>query len=582
MSASTEKKNRNAARQAGTDKKTIAAQEEAKKKAVSKRRWTWGTVGVAVLIAAILLLNSGLMFTATTALTANGVKYSPAEVNYYYGRNYQSFASQYGSYASYFGLDTSMGLSGLGDQECPMMENGTWRDYFRDAAKSEIQQLRALLDYASENGISLSEDEIADVDAQFEGMEETAKSYGYGSADKLYAMNYGSGVTAKIVRQAALDSALAQKAYDAYMDGLDWTEEELEEYYAGLNGDSDLFTYDYYDVSAETVENTVVAEDGTESVEMTATDASREEAKATADAIAEATRSGDLTALAAEDAADGNDAAEDAAEAEAADVSEEAADVSEEAADAPAGDEASAAADEAEDSAQARFAAAVDAATGGMGAQPVSRSDYSGSYLPEAYAEWLKDPARVEGDVAVFADSEEDPTTYTAVLFLSRNDNHYATQNVRHILVMAEADEDGTYTDEAKAAAKARAEEILAEYEAGERTEESFAALAELYSEDTGSNTNGGLYENVYRGQMVEEFENFCFAGHQPGDTGIVYGESSSYAGYHVMYYVGEGELRSSNIARTDLENEAVSSWLSELTESCTVTEGFGFRFVGK
>ena len=86
MSASTEKKNRIAAREAGTDKKTIAAQEEAKKKARSKRRWTWGTVGVLALIAAILLLNSGLMYTATTALTVDGKKYSPAQVNYYYGR----------------------------------------------------------------------------------------------------------------------------------------------------------------------------------------------------------------------------------------------------------------------------------------------------------------------------------------------------------------------------------------------------------------------------------------------------------------------------------------------------------------
>ena len=84
MSASTERKNRIAAREAGTDKKTLAAQEEEKKKAQSRRRWTWGMIGVVVLIAAILLLNSGLMYTMTTALTANTTKYTPAQVNYYY------------------------------------------------------------------------------------------------------------------------------------------------------------------------------------------------------------------------------------------------------------------------------------------------------------------------------------------------------------------------------------------------------------------------------------------------------------------------------------------------------------------
>ena len=97
------------------------------------------------------------------------------------------------------------------------------------------------------------------------------------------------------------------------------------------------------------------------------------------------------------------------------------------------------------------------------------------------------------------------------VVYLSRDDNHYNTVNVRHILVNAEADADGNYTDEAKAAAKARAEEILAEFEAGDKTEDSFAALAEQYSEDPGSNTNGGLYENVAKGQMVQEFNDFCF-----------------------------------------------------------------------
>ena len=189
---------------------------------------------------------------------------------------------------------------------------------------------------------------------------------------------------------------------------------------------------------------------------------------------------------------------------------------------------------------------------------------------------------RSPGDIEVFADAETDPAGYTVVMFLSREDNHYPTASVRHILVKAEAGEDGTYSDEAKAAALARAEEILAEYEAGDKTEDSFAALAEEYSEDGGSNTNGGLYENIGRGQMVEEFEDFCFAPHKPGDTGIVYGESGSYAGYHVMYYVGEGPLYSNYLAKTDLQEDAMTAWSAELSEACPVTEGFGFRFVGK
>ncbi len=525
MSASTERKNRIAAREAGTDKKTIAAREEAEKKAKSRRKWTWGTIGVFALILAIILLNSGLMYTATTALTANGTKYSPAQVNYYYGNDYLTLANQYGSYASYIGLDTSMGLSGLGNQQSGMGDGSTWRDYFRNSAKTDVQQTRAMLDYAAENGITLSDEEISEIDDSFAEMENTAKSLGYRNADALYSMNYGSGVTAKIVRQAALDSALASKAYTEKSDSLSYTEEELEEYYQSLSGDRDLFDFNIYYVSAETVEQEEPSESGEDTVSMVATEDSRIEAKATANAIVYAFLDGS----------------------------------------------------EIEDL-QERFAVAVESQTE---EQPTQRSGVSGSSLPEAYAEWLKGP-RTAGNISVFADADEDPAGYTVVMFLGRNDNHYATQNVRHILIKAVADDEGNYTDEAKAEAQSRAQEILDEFLAGEQTEERFAELAEEYSEDGGSNTNGGLYENIPLGQMVAEFEDFCYGDHQPGDTGIVYGESSSYAGYHVMYYVGEGQQYSDSIAESDLKNTALSEWSQTLYDACEVTEGFGFRFVGK
>ena len=48
------------------------------------------------------------------------------------------------------------------------------------------------------------------------------------------------------------------------------------------------------------------------------------------------------------------------------------------------------------------------------------------------------------------------------------------------------------------------------------------------------------------------------------------------------MYYVGEGGLYSNAIAKSDLRSEAMNSWIGELTDACTVTEGFGYRFVGK
>ena len=62
-----------------------------------------------------------------------------------------------------------------------------------------------------------------------------------------------------------------------------------------------------------------------------------------------------------------------------------------------------------------------------------------------------------------------------------------------------------------KAEAEQKAQDILDEWKAGAATEDSFAELANEYSEDPGSNTTGGLYEQVYQGQMVTEFNDWCF-----------------------------------------------------------------------
>ena len=56
-----------------------------------------------------------------------------------------------------------MGLAGLDDQECSMTEGGTWRDYFRDLAKRDVQQNRALLKYTAENGETMVLNDVCEV-----------------------------------------------------------------------------------------------------------------------------------------------------------------------------------------------------------------------------------------------------------------------------------------------------------------------------------------------------------------------------------------------------------------------------------
>lgn len=514
MSASTEKKLRQAAREAGTDKKTLAAQEEAKKKAKSNLRWTIGAIAIVLLIAFILFINSSFLYTRTTALAVGDKKYSPAEMSYYYANDYVNYINGDGYYYAVLGMiDTSSGLTGLRSQECPILESGTWKDYFLQMAEDDMIRVKALTDYAAANGITLTEEEIAQVDDGFAGVDDYAKAQGFSGADGFMAANYGPGVTYAMVRQASLDNTLANKTYEQKQDETTYTAEELESYYQSLDGEADSYSYAYYYLEAALEEDA-----------DTPTEEAMAETRAQADAIVYAYKDGDDI--------------EDLAE---------------------------------------RFDAAIDSQTGETGESAVTVNGGRASALNTYFKDWLTNTGRTAGDITV-ADSS---TGCYVVLFLDHSDNHYNTANVRHILIKAEADEDGNYTDEALAAAKARAEEILAEYEAGEKTEESFATLAEVYSEDSGSNTNGGLYENVAKGQMVPEFDAFCFEGHKSGDTAIVYGNNGGYAGYHVMYYVGEGPLYSETIARTLLLSEDMDAWEEDLISAYAVREGFGLRFVG-
>ena len=116
--------------------------------------------------------------------------------------------------------------------------------------------------------------------------------------------------------------------------------------------------------------------------------------------------------------------------------------------------------------------------------------------------------------------------------------------NVRHILITPQADENAetdengqpVLTEQNWTNAQMKADEIYKMWQEGDATEETFAALATEYTEDPGSMSTGGLYEEVYPGQMVEEFNDWCFdEARQVGDTAVI---KTSY-GYHIMYFSG-------------------------------------------
>ena len=118
------------------------------------------------------------------------------------------------------------------------------------------------------------------------------------------------------------------------------------------------------------------------------------------------------------------------------------------------------------------------------------------------------------------------------------------------------------------------------QWKAGDATEDSFAALANEYSQDPGSQHHRRPVEQVYQGQMVTEFNDWCFdPARQTGDTGIIHNEApatTSCTSWAMTSPTGEIQVSA------DLVNDAVDTFYEEKTEGYTAEQSsFGMSFVG-
>lgn len=185
-------------------------------------------------------------------------------------------------------------------------------------------------------------------------------------------------------------------------------------------------------------------------------------------------------------------------------------------------------------------------------------------YVSNLYIEDLMEGVKVSGDdlEKYFKENESDLKNNYGV---TKDSGNYV--DVQHILIMPEGgtkSEDGkttTYSDAEWEACRAKAQAIYDEWLAGDKTSESFGKLANEKSQDQdGKVTNGGLYENVAKGQMVEAFDEWCFDSvRNPGDHGLVKTEF----GYHVMYFVGSEPIWST-YCRLGIQNQEVQKIIKE------------------
>ena len=532
MSASNKKKLR---KEQGAEKlteKQLAAQKEAK----TTRLYTIAFVAVLVVMIVIAIVvgvtqtikNTGYYEKRTTAVQIGDHTLSNAELNYYYIDSVNNFYSSYGSYAAMFGLDTTKPL----DEQIVDEETGrTWADDFLDTAKESAKNVYALADAAEAAGFVLPEDKQEEIESSLSSIDLYAQVYGYKDGDAYLKAMYGSGASKEGYKAYATRSALADAYYTHYSDSLTYTDDQIRQ-----KDNEDLKVYSSYSYNSYYLSVSKFLTGGTtdENGNTTYSDEETAAAEAALRAAAESLTAEDITSTEVLDNA----------------------------------------------------IATLSVNEGEENAASTDSNNIRYGSINSLYQQWVADSSRKAGDKQVFESTTTDENGNESlsgcyvVFFEGSTDNKFPMANVRHILVTPEhaADEaedahaDGeSYSAEELAAAKQEAEELYAQWQSGEATEESFAELANEKSDD-GDGTTGGLYTNVTPGQMVQAFNDWCFdASRKTGDTGIVQTEY----GYHIMYFVGNSDITYRDyLIQNDLRSADVQKWQEDLMAAVTMTDG--------
>ena len=581
MSGSSKKKLRKEQAAAAMTEKQRQAQKEAK----TLKAYTLTFVVVMVLVVSMVIgiaLRSpveSLINRNTHAVTIGSHELTIPEFSYFFvdeiNSYYMNLYNYYGSYASYF-MGFSAGKS-LNDQVYDKETGKTWAKYFMEEAAESAQTIFGLYDLAVKNGHTMTEEETKALDTQVGGLKDTAKGYGYSTVNAYLKGVYGNGATQETYEKYASVNALANSYYTKHSEDLkdSYTDETFRKYEEDKIGE--YYSYDYflYQIKVEDyLGEGTKGEDGkvtyTDEQKAAALAAAKADVQVLLDAgiIDEATFNAALLKIQKDTTTDTKE--------ESTTKSTESTSSTDSTASTEGDDEDE---DEKEDTKKVPLCTVGD--------------DVLYSSLPATLQEWVTGKDMVTGKVTsveiktekehTHAEGEEhsddeeveyETTGFYVVLLNDVIKNDMKLVNVRHILITIDGITDSSTEDEKKAAdesAKTTAENLLKEWKSGKADAESFGELANKHSKDGGSNSNGGLYEDVYPGWAVKEFNAWCFdAERKAGDADVVKTDN----GYHVIYLESfdEYSYRDYMIMNDKLADD-LEAYLEGIVEATPYTE---------
>ncbi len=513
MSASRERKER--------ANKIVAQPVKQEKKKVSEGL----ILAISVILVLVAVFGTILCIRTTqmnqTVMTVGEKEVKVREFNYFFSQA----ANNFGSYASYLGIDTTspidkqtvnsesvsmMGLLGMDTEilDGYKQEDGsydiTWAGYFAEVAKESAAQTYALYQAAEDAGFKVSEEVSTSITNELLNVDLYAQIYGM-SSDKFIEAQYGDGCNRENYEEYLTASYTATEYASNYV----YSDAEIDAKYRSAVEDYDVATYMLYSANAEEFEETEETEE-TEATESTETTETTEETPVSEEAIA---------------------AAKAAAEAMVENFDET-------------------------DSSVNLYADHVKSSVQ--------------TYINEEAATWIFETAQA-GDVKYFEDTENN--IYYAVKLIT-NDVNYQTFNSLMIYIADDAEDTETTEDheghdheEGEESETLTAEEKLEAVKSGlasDASEENFRALASEYSGETSVDLEDVSYGYI-NGNISSDALVWFMGDRKVGDYEIFEMSGAKV----VLYYNGLSETYRKLSVNSALVNEMVEALSEEAVASC-------------
>lgn len=462
---------------------------------------------------------------------------SIAEYEYYYMRAYNQVRYQAQYYQYYYQTSNGYDLSLTPEEQTQTTKDAdgneiTWAEKLHEDTLEIIQLHKAYYNEALKMGLKLTKADEAFIDKQIEDLRDEAKSAGSNSSSSnsenkvTYSLNaylrkvYGGSINERFLRKQLKIQVLAQKYLTERTNEIakEYDQKDIDAEYK-----KDTTAYDFVTFRAYTFKTTELTKEDKE------TDDALKARQAKANAEVKKNANDFYNAVT-------NDATFTA---KAKELNKDTADYN------------------------------VDKETKYSMLKSTAQSTFS-----EDAAKWLFDSSTKVGSKKLFSDEENGK--YIVVLALSKP-HQEQTVTARHILFQTKDQNSGNdLSEEEIAKKKTQAEDVLKKFNEGDKTEDSFAALANEYNEDTGSSSNGGLYEHIYPGQMVTEFNDWVFdANRKAGDVELV----ETDFGYHIIYFVAkDGKDYYDSAIRSSKANEDIETETKALQEGKDYVVGLGPR----